>query len=441
MNTQQALIDTLSASYRAIGAPDSVLLGLSGGADSLALLRLLLMLKEQEGFDLFCVHVNHHLREESDAEAKWLSSLMARLSVPLLVLDVQVPKGASPEAQARQVRYQAFDQAMAFYKAQVLALAHHADDQAETMLMRLMRGTGATGLAAMRELSGVLWRPLLNASKAQLEALLKALNQNWLEDSSNQDDKFFRNAIRHYICPELEALSPGATLRMAQTAGLLGDEEDAWRMFEDRWLSRHASLSPPLVFLKREPFLKEPLAFQRRLARRLCAIYGLALDKVQTDALCALPNAGIAATMNLPGGTHAQATRQHLHILPVSREGLPYPPLGQLKKVETPLGLGDGKYCQTFDQDQLVGAILRFPGPKDRITPLGMKGSMSLSKYLGDRKVDLPFRRWWPVLAREDEVLWVIGLGASQAAAVTEKTQNRIQYVFEGGLPGGFLLF
>ncbi|MDD3573196.1 MAG: tRNA lysidine(34) synthetase TilS, partial [Eubacteriales bacterium] len=158
MRIDIALFDTVMESYRAIGAPDRVLLGLSGGADSLALLFILLEIGKEQGFSLDCVHVNHHLRDESDAEAEWLASLMNKLAVPLKVMDAKVPAGGNLEAQARQVRYEAFQHAMSLTHTDVLALAHHANDQAETMLMRLMHGTGPTGLSAMRELTGHVWR-------------------------------------------------------------------------------------------------------------------------------------------------------------------------------------------------------------------------------------------------------------------------------------------
>ncbi len=436
MNGTRTLLDRIGASYKAIGAPDSILLGLSGGADSLALLFALLDLKQDEGFEVHCVHVNHHLRAGADDEANWLAALLKGLAVPLRIKDVQVPAGGSLEAQARQVRYAAFEEAMRETGAEVLALAHHAFDQAETMLMRLMHGTGPSGLAAMGELSGCIWRPLLLTSKDALIGYLKSRGQSWVEDESNQDQRMLRNAIRYRISPEIEALSPGALVRMAQTAKLIGDEEEAWAQFEDRWLIRSASLVSPMVFLLTAPFMAQPLAFRRRLIRRLCGVYGINLDRPQTDALCALPNMAKPVRMNLSADAHALCTRSRLHIIPADIEQRHMPLTGHLEKVPAAQGLGDGKRVQTFDAGKLAGAQLRHACREDRIIPLGMTGSQSMAQYLSDRKVDLPFRRFWPVYARGNQVLWAIGLGCAQTAAVDEKTQNRIQYVFKGPLPG-----
>lgn len=438
MERKKKLVDTLRASYEAAGFPASVLLGLSGGADSLALLFALLDLQQDEGFLLTCVHVNHHLRKESDDEAIWLAKLMDTLSLPLITKDVKVPPVGSLEAAARQVRYAAFHEALAQSGAKVLALAHHADDQAETMLMRLMHGTGPAGLAAMGEFTGGIWRPFLLTPKEELIHSLKVRGQQWLEDASNHDQRMLRNAIRHRISPEIEKLSPGAMVRMAQTAKLLRDEEEAWRFYEDRWLDQRASLCPPLVFLMTAPFIEEPIAFKRRLVRRLCGVYGINLDRQQTDALCAcaLPNQGKPVRMNLPGSAYALCTHNRLHVVPADQAGLSSLLDGRLEPVLDPDGLGDGKRVQTFDADKLAGAGLRQARRGDWIVPLGMEGSQSMAQYLSDRKIDLPFRRFWPVYAAGNQVLWAIGLGVSQTAAVTARTQNRIQYVFRGSLPG-----
>ena len=436
MKAEPALIDAVRASYQRIGSPHKILLGLSGGADSLALLFVLMELRKHEGFELCCVHVNHHLREASDGEVEWLRKLLGELQIRLQVHDVRVPRGSSLEAQAREVRYAAFKEACDAAGASVLALGHHADDQAETMLMRLMHGTGPRGLSAMREFTGCLWRPLLQTSKERLTAYLRSLNQIWLEDASNQDAVFLRNAIRLRIMPEIERLSPGAAMRMAESARLFVEEDEAWAAMETKWLNDKASVKPPLVFLMTEPFLKEPLAFRRRLVRRLCRAYDIGLDRAQTEALSALPNMEKQGKINLPLGAHALRTSTRLHIVPAAYRASSIPALPRLKVVSPPQGFGDGKMTQTLDAEAASGAVLRFVKHGDIIRPLGMAGSQSMAQYLSDRKVDLPFRPYWPVLAKGNEVLWAIGLGAAQAAAVTDGTRNRIQFVFPGRLPG-----
>jgi tRNA(Ile)-lysidine synthase len=437
MDKTSTLFDIVMASYVRIGSPDQVLLALSGGADSLALLFVLKEMKKEADFYLSCVHVNHHLRPSSVEEAKWLHDLCEGLKIPLSIKDVVVPLSGSLEDQARKVRYKAFQQVFLDTNAMVLALAHHADDQAETMLMRLMHGTGPAGLAAMREKAGWLWRPLLQTPKSMLLSFLNHLGRSWIEDASNHDPGMLRNAIRMKVMPEIEALSPGTQVRMAKTAQLLHDEDEAWATFEERWLKEYASINPPMVFLLTEPFLREPLAFRRRLVRRLCAFWGIHLDSTQTNTLCALPNKKRPGKMNLPGGASALCTASRLHISPQHVADCPeHLLMGRIETIESPQDMGDGKRKQTFDVDLLSGSKLRCVLPGDMIMPFGMNGTQKMAQYLSDRKIDQPFRKHWPVLARGNQVLWAIGLGMAQTAAVSAATKQRVQYVYKGLLPG-----
>jgi tRNA(Ile)-lysidine synthase len=380
--------------------------------------------------------VNHHLRPSSGEEAKWVHDLCEKLHVPLYIKDVVVPQTGSLEDQARKVRYRAFQKVFLDTNADVLALAHHAGDQAETMMMRLMHGAGPTGLAAMGEKTGWLWRPLLQTPKRMLLSFLDSLGQAWVEDASNQDPGMLRNAIRLKVMPEIETLSPGTQVRMAKTAQLLHDENEAWTTFEDRWLKEYASINPPLVFLLIEPFLREPLAFRRRLVRRLCASWGIHLDSAQTSALCTLPNQKRAGKMNLPGGVSALCTASRLHVISPHAASWPGCLMGQIQTIEPPQGMGDGKRRQTFDADMLPGSKLRCVLPGDMIKPFGMNGTQSMAQYLSDRKIDQPFRKHWPVLARGNQVLWAVGLGMAQTAAVSAATKRQVQYVYKGVLPG-----
>ncbi|MGI6654740.1 MAG: tRNA lysidine(34) synthetase TilS [Christensenellales bacterium] len=158
----------MQASYAAVGRPGRVLLALSGGVDSVVLLHALVSLRKLEGFVLSAVHVHHGLRAEADADAEFVQVLCAQLDVKVVVVRVQVGPG-NLEAEARDARYRVLHAQAQQEDADVIALAHHADDQVETILMHWMRGAGGQGLAGMRELSGNLWRPLLTLPRAHLE--------------------------------------------------------------------------------------------------------------------------------------------------------------------------------------------------------------------------------------------------------------------------------
>ena len=155
---------------------------LSGGADSVLLLRALRTLREETPFELRVVHVNHGLRENAALDETFCRELCAKWHIPLAVFHVQVDSHGSTEDAARRARYAAFEQAMPAGQAAVLALAHHMDDQAETVLMHLIYGSGMAGLSGMRELSGAFWRPLLSVRRTQIRDALTALHQPWRED-------------------------------------------------------------------------------------------------------------------------------------------------------------------------------------------------------------------------------------------------------------------
>lgn len=424
----------LSQSYERIGKPKRVLLGFSGGMDSLVLFYALRMLQNWETFSLVCGHINHGLRKTSDQEQQWAEALMREQGIPLLARRVSVSKIGNLEDNARTARYRALESMRAETESDVVALSHHADDQAETILMHLMRGAGLTGIAGMRELSGRLWRPFLCLPKKILKEFAQESGFTWLEDESNRDLRFTRNRIRENLLPEMESISTGFAARMAKNAVLLQDEDAAWKMMEDRWLDKYAKLHPPFTFLLTEPFLHESIALRRRLMRKLALSRGIQLDMAQTEVLLDLANQPAGSVFNLPRGeiAYRSAARLHLILKGDSETQAAWPALNEIKNTSI---LGDGKRIQSFDADLQNGAILRKAQPQDRITPLGMTGTQSLLKYLSARRVDTPFRPFWPVLAKGHQVLWAIGLGMAQTAAVTENTLRRVTFAFGGLLP------
>ncbi len=421
-------------SYVRIGRPKSVMLAYSGGADSTSLLHALIKLRDEEGFSFICAHVNHQIRKTSSQEEQWISDRLSDVGVPFIIKRIHVPERGNLESNAREARYQALYEAMNDMGCEILALAHHANDQAETMLMRLMHGTGLTGLAGMSEKSGVLWRPLLQIPRANLIRFLNAQKAEWIQDESNADPMFMRNSIRMNLIPWIESASPGACERMAQTALILQDEKKAWRAYEDEWLERYARMEPPFVYLLTERLRCESAAFQRRLIRRLCDVYALALDFRQTETVRGLLDAAPGTALNLPKGAKAFRAKKGLHILADAVESM-HPDWPQPTVLGTNDSHGDGKRVQAFDAKRVNGASVRQAKPGDWIVPFGMAGSMSLAKYLGSRGVDRPFRRFWPVLARGNEVFWVIGIGPSQTAAVTPETEQSVCLAFDARLP------
>lgn len=430
MKDFEGLNRTVRESYYFVHKPKNILLGLSGGADSLCLAILLKDLNKNEMFNIACVHVNHGLRESADRDEKHVRQFCDQFGLPLKIKKIYVEAGGSLEAKAREARYQAFYEVKEEIQADVLVLAHHMDDQAETVLMRMMHGAGPTGLAAMREFSNGIWRPLLQIKKQELMDFLTHYSVCWREDESNTDTRFFRNAIRQKLIPVLEEMAPASIRNIARTSVIFGDEEDYWQQYAKQWLFERAALQPSNTFLNLFDFSNLHITAKRRMMRYFCSVQHINLDMIQLDRLIKLAEGPANKAINLPHSVKALRSTQRLHLIPAKRN---HEYSGKVVLIDCEKA-GNRK-IESFDADALHGASVRFRLPGDRITPLGMLGSQLLSKYLIDHKMDYPFRDQWPLLTIGQEVLWVIGFGMAQSAAISKKTKNIHTLAYIGHLP------
>ena len=394
-----------------------LLAGVSGGADSVALLLLLL----DAGASVTVVHVNHGLRgEASDGDEQFVRELCARLSAPLLTYRAAPPEHPS-EGWAREARYGFFRQAMAQTGTPVIALAHHRDDQAETLLLHLLRGSGLNGLTAMRpdtEADGMrILRPLLGFSREELRSELRRRGQPWREDESNRSAQYLRNALRHGALAELERLSPGASSRLARTAELLAADEDVLNRLTEDFLARFGDGDClPLDALEQQmPGMQRRILrawWQRRAPLRT----ERGLSSAQTDEFVSLIAATAGARCNLPGGWHGQRGWTHLHLIPAEKADLipEMPAADCMLLTEVPFHgeYGDGRGSQAIPRAWLAECTVRSRRTGDFIRPFGMDGTQSLQDYFTNRRVDAPFRDHVPLLCRGSEVLLAGGVGA-----------------------------
>jgi tRNA(Ile)-lysidine synthase len=231
----RVVADLAAKALAAAGAPaggDAVAVAVSGGADSLALLHALRALAGPRGWRLAVLTVDHGLRPGSAADAAFVADHAKALGLPARVLtlapgDLEPHRDAGPEAAARAARYGALWPAADELGCSWLATGHTLDDQAETVLLQLLRGAGPDGLAGMAVRTGRLLRPLLGARRAETRAACAAIGLAWREDPTNADDTPLRNRVRTQLLPLLEDLRPGATKTLARTATLAADER-AW---------------------------------------------------------------------------------------------------------------------------------------------------------------------------------------------------------------------
>lgn len=439
-------LEAAEQALRACGLEKGRLLcAVSGGADSVALLRALVLLQSRSGFALEAAHVQHGLRgADSLADEELVRQLCARWNVPLHVENAGLTgtmEDAGMETLARQRRREIFARLMRLRGMDALLTAHHRDDQAETMLMHLLRGAGMEGLCGMRLCApfggGVQLRPFLALSKAELVDWLAEQEIPYRQDASNQQAVTPRNALRLQVMPKLEALFPGAARHVAQTARSLSVDE-AFLSGQANALYNRCLLRGPGVFALDKAVLRqaEP-ALVRRCLRRWWAegvetCGGLpqerSLSYDDTLALEGLLRGPGGATQNLPGGLMAAAGRDYLHLTAQTGEALlplpmenGVPVCKEQTQYRLPWGVFRAEAYQGPSPRQADWAVLseavlerhpalRLPRPGDVIHPLGAPGSKPLRRYLTDRQVDRPLRQALPVLAVDSRILWIPGL-------------------------------
>jgi tRNA(Ile)-lysidine synthetase, N-terminal domain/tRNA(Ile)-lysidine synthetase, C-terminal domain len=375
------------------------LVGVSGGADSVALLKLTVLLAEKYAFSVAAVHVNHGLRgKQSDADEAFCVALAKKMQVKIICCHPKVLKGAGLEARAREARYKCFSEVYRDTQADALLTAHHADDQAETLLMHLMRGAGIHGMAgikAERELYGMrVLRPLLMVPKNDLLALAG----DFRLDESNLEDDNLRNALRLKVMPLLNGMAPHTALKMAQTAQLAALEDD----FMDG-LAAEVTLHEAYVPIEMLKGLHPALSL--RVLRRFAG----ECDFKTAMGLMVLLDAAPGTKVNLEKGRLVQRGYDYLflpdRLAPITAQVEPHP---------FDRELGDGKCCQAMQEAMAKAAQWRYWQEGDTIAPFGSAGKMSLQDYFTNQKVDAPFRRMIPLLAEGNTVLWVPGVGASE---------------------------
>ena len=308
-----------------------VVAAVSGGSDSVALAVLLHQLAERDEIVLAgLAHLNHKVRgSEADGDAAFGRALADRLGVPAVMGEADVPAdakehGVSIEVAGRHARQQFFLEAMGSVNGERVAVAHTRDDQAETVLLRLTRGAGTSGLAAMTPRRDHVIRPLLDVARNDLQEFLRELNEPWREDATNLDRTIPRNRVRHEVMPQLRAINPQADSALARAAEILrGDEEFLERLANAAFMrSVEADSEEGSVQIQVGEFSKLPVALARRVARYALETanpsrsYGLE----EADELCRAVTARTRA--NLPGlsverfGAGAVLVRRRVHRVP-----------------------------------------------------------------------------------------------------------------------------
>ena len=436
---------------------DTLVIGLSGGADSTALLDLLATLP---GFPLHLVaaHLNHCLRgADSDADEKFCRDLAARYAIPFESRRVDVMAKASGESlnledAGRRARIAFFDELVRNWQAAGVVLAHHADDQAETVLMRLLRGSGMRGLAGMTHRNGRGYiRPLLDITRGELEAYLAGRDLAWREDASNLDTSYLRNRIRHELLPLLEGYNPAIRARLTTSAALLADEDTLLEQLADKIAGQACTLNGNTLVCDIKVLTGQPAPLQRRVFRQLLERLAGNLHHFSHLHIAALvhllesprPNAGLTLPQDISvvreygslllrrGDVRIQPDTAELIITGPGRYTLPGG--GQLSVIPEPsapdfAALPPDHACFDLDRAPFPWRVRTFRAG-DRIVPLGMNGSKKVKEIFIEAKVPLSRRRTIPLLFSGDTLIWVCGLRTSNLARVDDSSSRFISAV------------
>lgn len=421
---------------------EKLIVGLSGGRDSVALTHFLYT---QGGYDLVLAHMNFHLRgEESERDETFVSRLSRDLfpNAELVVKGVDCEGYAavhkvSVEMAARDLRYAWFEDLRQKYGATYIAVAHHADDQIETVLMNLARGTGGAGLVGMKERDDGrhLIRPFLSKTRAKIDAYVADFGLPYVEDSTNTDEEIRRNYIRHTLIPTFESLNPSFRKSLLRSIGIFSEEQAYIESVVDEEEKARFDRDTDSIKLGDSDDQMPELIFRRLFARR-------GFNDEQIRSLRGLGSKS-ARSFHLPSSEiSAQSFRGRLYMY---EDPLPLEPYRMpIRQSQTDYDVPHfgGVRIDTGDSIQPVRGRLRVDAeclrhtlclrnakPDDRFSPFGMKrGSKLLFDYLKDRGVPPVYRPFCPVVASEEsgEVVAVLPFEIAETAKVTGDSRETL---------------
>lgn len=431
---------------------ERVVVGCSGGADSTCLLHILARGLREFGLECVAVYVDHGLRPEASREAEWVEARARAFGAGFALERVDVPAraartGESVQEAARLLRYEALARVKERCGASRIAVGHTRSDQAETVLLQLLRGAGARGLAGMPPVRGEIVRPLLCVGRRETEAYCRAAGIEWLEDPSNRSPKYLRSRVRFELMPLLESLRPGVEARLAATAQILRDEdryleEQVARALEG--LVRRAPGGGGLA-VEGEALARMPVALARRAVRAIAArvreeARGLSFDDVEAVLALARESAGSGKRLEL-GPVWVVREYGDLHFLRAGLDaGAPRrPPAGAEAPVELAVpGRTALPWAEAVVEASLHGAgaphapgtaraaaegatavldweklrpplVARSRRPGDRLQPPGMTGRKKVKELLIDAKVPRRQRDRVAIVEDREGIVWVVG--------------------------------
>ncbi len=442
--------------YGMVSPRDTVLAAVSGGPDSVFMLHVLTELREELGFGVKVAHLDHGFRgEESREDAEFVREVADGLGLPCICEEISVPRfllsrSMSAQDAARMLRYQFLVKTSKLEYCQRIATGHNADDQAETVLMRVIRGAGPDGLAGIPpKRGGTIIRPIIRIWRSEIERYLSEKELPYRTDESNLDSKYTRNRVRNELLPVLEAYNPGIRRSLVNLGTIMTDVAAHLERATDLALPEvveRATVGQFVLDLAKLTDYDE--ASQRSVFRRLFESLRPDLPPLgfrHVENLLELLRRGeVGTSVELPDG--ARGRLEHGRLVVSHGEGPPSIPSVELEVPGTaifekaalaitaeilprealstpPEASGDEEAF--FDWDEIRAPVTVRPRKEgDRFRPFGMDGTKSLKELFIDAKIPWSIRSAVPILCDRESILWAVGVRRSATAAVTNETRR-----------------
>lgn len=438
--------------YQMIKENDRILVGVSGGVDSVVLLDILVKLRSVYNLTIFVAHLNHGLRgRAADEDEAFVVSLAEKYNARVytkkedMLAYAELNKISSEEA-GRVLRYAFFEEIMQKENIQKIAIAHNKNDQAETILMRIMRGTGLDGMVGIKPVNGFVIRPLLFCSRAEIEAFEYAEKLNHREDDTNKENIYTRNTIRNQLIPQLENLyNPNLVEGLSRMGQLLADDLEIIENQLKEILQKIAfQRQEKMVSFNRRVFLDLSMGLKRRVLRH--AIHSIQGDLANIEEkhihnmIQLISQGKTGKEIHLTNGWIAKNNYDFFEISQPSEKYANYEfelEIGKKQSfgtfeietfVEDKIKIDfytKDIFLKFFDYDKIKSSLkVRNRRPGDRIVPLGMKGSKKIKDLFIDEKVASDKRNQIPLIVCGDEIVWVVGYRIGDRFKVSEQTKR-----------------
>lgn len=437
---------------------DRVIVGVSGGADSICLLFTLHAIAPVRNLQLFVVHVEHGIRGKTSLEDAAFVEEQCRLwGIPYRRFSYPVPEIAakwkkSLEETGRELRYQAFEEACREYNGNKIAVAHHMDDQVETILLNLFRGSGMKGLCGIPAVRGKVIRPLLCVTRAEIETFLREQNIFWRTDETNQSEEFLRNKIRNRLLPYIQReMNPKAIDHIAHSAGQIREAEEFLEGYAGHTLDTCGKKVGGSWRIQLGLFQKESPAIRKRVYRLCMEELSGGLRDITWEHLEAVDKLIFSQSgkqASLPGRFCVR--REYGELVMENGSAGRKPSVGKevcpeipgvcifgnngwrftfsLKSCTQPQGFPEKMYTKWFDYDKIKNSVLiRTRQTGDYLTIDSAGGHKKLKTYLNQEKIPVSERDQIPLLADGSHIIWVVGHRISEKYKITDDTKRILE--------------